>query len=335
MIKAIPAIEPTGAALFSAWGRSIMDVILHVGAHRTATTSFQRYAGEQRSWMGAQGITYWGPAHCRRTLFPGLFRTAAVNRWRQAARRAEGRIGMHCARADAAGTEQLLVSDENMLGSSVQCLRHRRLYPASGERMARLVEAFGGRLTRVVISLRAQDLWWSSAAALTLSRGHPLPSPAACEAISHSRRGWRDVITDMACALPGVDLRVHLFERDAGRPDLILQSALNRPAPRGSAPWLNRSPDLNQLRTCFAEESRDVTPLGAGQGRYIPFDAVQLTRLRELYADDLHWLVAGADGLAHLIEERPEQKTGTGLPPGIGTKGQDYDIREGQMAHHR
>lgn len=44
----------------------IMDVILHIGAQRTATTSFQAYMRANSADLSAQGIGYWGPHRTRR-----------------------------------------------------------------------------------------------------------------------------------------------------------------------------------------------------------------------------------------------------------------------------
>ncbi|MEW9921460.1 hypothetical protein AB2B41_17765 [Marimonas sp. MJW-29] len=315
-----------------------MDVILHLGAHRTATTTFQHYMRDHVDDLAAQGVGFWGPQRTRKSVFPGLFRATAAQKGRNVARRAEGRARMFARQAQKAGVSELLVSDENLLGTCVQNLHAKRLYPGAGERTARVSAAFGGQVRRIVLSIRSQEIWWASACALTVSRGHPLPSQARLDAIATSRRTWRDVITDIACAAPGAEIEVIPFETSAGRPDTILRAALGREVPRDSKlRWLNRSQDLRALRATLTEQGGDPDLLPDDVGRWQPFSQEQAAKLREDYADDLHWLFAGADGLAKLTEDARLERAGIILPSGAMTKGQGYDTgqSQGHLAQNR
>ena len=335
MTAAFPAARPTGAAHWHGWTRTLMDVILHLGAHRTATTTFQHYLRENAEDLAARGVAVWGPQKARTQIFPGLFRrSTAAQKGRNLARRAEGRIRMFVRRAQADGAVQLLVSDENLLGTPIACLRAARIYPASGERTARVSAAFGGQVRRIVLSIRAQDLWWASLAALTVSRGHPVPDAARIAAIAADRRSWRDVITDLACAAPGAEIEVIPFETWSGRPDRLLRAALAREVPPDcSLSWLNRSADLQMLRRRLAEQGANPDQLPDATGRWQPFSREEAAMLRENYADDLHWLMAGADGLARLTEDARLARAATMPPPGAEEKGQGND--KGRMAQSR
>lgn len=328
------ATWPNGAAYWQRLGQTLMDVILHLGAHRTATTTFQHYIRDHVEQLGTQDVAFWGPQQSRKSVFPGLFRNTVAQKGCNVAKRAEGRIRMFATQAQARGIRQLLISDENLLGTCVHNLRHKRLYPAAGERGARISAAFGGRVRRIVLSIRSQELWWASACALTVSRGHPVPTAQTCEAISLNRRTWRDVITDLACAAPGAEIEVMPFEMHAGRPEPMLCAALGRDVPTDTRRrWLNRSEDLQTLRARLAEQGGDPDLLPDAVGRWQPFSPEQATRLAENYADDLHWLSAGADGLAKLTEDARPIRADTSLTPGAMTKGQGYD--KGQLAQHR
>jgi hypothetical protein len=334
MNAVFPASQPDGAALWQRLGRTLMDVILHLGAHRTATTTFQNYMRDQMDDLSAEDVAFWGPRRSRKTVFPGLFRSMVATKGRNFARRAEGRVRMMCQQAQARGIRQLLVSDENLLGSCAQNLRLGRLYPAAGDRAARLAPAFGGRVRRIVLSIRSQDIWWASASAMVVARGHAVPSTAQCEAISRNSRSWRDVVTDLACAVPGAEIEVIPFEVHNGRPDQILQLALGADAPADDKlRWLNRSHDVQGLRRMLNDQGSDPDLLPDATGRWQPFSAEQTARLRENYADDMHWLIAGADGLATLTQDTHRTRAETNLPAGAMIKGQGYD--QGQLAQSR
>lgn len=333
MTAVTPVSRPMGAAVLSRAGTALMEIILHLGAHRTGTTTFQHYMRDHLAQLGAEKTGFWGPRRTRQSVFPGFFAKGGSAQARQRQRRAEGRIALHRSQAAGRGLDQLVISDENMIGTPRGCLIAGQLYPAIGMRMARFAAAFGGGFARVVLSVRSPDLWWASAAAMTVARGHPVPGPARFAAIAASARGWREVITDLACALPGTEIRVLPFERFAGRPAAVLGAALRRPVPADQQQlWLNRSPDLPSLRAALTAQGSDPALLPPGAGRWQPFTQEQTALLAERYADDLHWLYAGADGLAQLTEDESAQEAAQRPPRGTKTEGQDNDIAKGQLA---
>ena len=327
------AVSLPGLPRVAPWRKGIvrlMDIVLHVGSHRTGSTSFQHYLRGNRAHLMAQGTALWEPNMLRKGLFDGLFATPRMQNGRNLQRRAMGRVRLHAAQAKRAGAQRLLVSEENMIGAPRACLRAASLFPAIGERMARLDAAFEGRISRVVMCIRAQDLWWSSVAAYGVGRGHAMPDETRLAALAVSPRTWRDVITDMSCALPETEIHVMPFEQFVGRADRILEQATGHSAPPAHAEsWLNRSPDAAMLREKMAENgflTEDFPAhLATAEGRWNPFTPPQAAALREAYADDMMWLTAGADGLATLTEDRSRTRAGLTLPSGSMTKGQFHD----------
>jgi hypothetical protein len=313
-----------------------MDVILHLGAHRTGTTSFQNHLRAQPAALAAAGIGFWGPWRTRAGLLEGV---TAPRQSAAAAARREGRLAVNLAAAAGRGLSTLLVSDENMLGTPRRNLRRGALYHDAGERLARLSRAFGGP-RRVVLQIRALDAWWASALAWLLPRGEALPSAAQLARLAENPRGWRQVITDIACACPGSEIVVTPFEQFGNRPDRLLRVITGvdgLPPLRGSsaALWANRRPDLDRLRACLAERGQPGGWLSADGPRWQPFAPAQLACLRERYADDLHWLCAGADGLARLRQE--EAPAGPGHTPaaGLQERGRGHDGSARRLAPHR
>jgi len=332
--------------LVALWHKGIdklMEITLHLGAHRTGTTSFQQYLRNNRARLRADGTEVWEPQQLRKGMFDGLFAAPRMLNGRDQHARAVGRIGLHVAQAETSGAKRLLISEENMIGAPRACLRSASLYPAIGERMARLEAAFKGRITRVVMCVRAQDLWWSSVAAYSVARGHALPDAAKLEALATSPRTWRDVIADLACALPNAHIKIAPFEQYAGQFDAIAALALDRAAPHDNSwHWLNRSPNVSELRNKMNDFGVPVAclpaHLAAGEGRWNPFTTEQAANLREAYADDMMWLTAGADGLATLTEEFSRTRAGPSLPAGALKKGQYHDQDtddpvKGEVAH--
>ena len=327
---------------FGHWVRTkaqaLMDVILHLGAHRTASTSFQYYMRGHAQALGARNLAFWGPLRTRKGLFDGLTLPSGKFGVEKRRQRGVGRVRLALHRAKARGTRHLIVSDENMIGTVRENLSSERLYPSIGERMARFADAFDGRVTRVVLSVRALDAYWASALAFAVPRGVKTPEAAQLDRLVTQPRSWRAVITDLACAMPETQIVIAPFERMAGRPDDLLEYMLEgqiaAPA-RDADCWRNRAPELHALREVLADRGEDQNQLPMGEGRWMPFDRDQVLTLREVYADDMFWLRAGVDGLALLIEESGPDMAGLQPPAGPQIRGQGYDKQDQGLVRAR
>ncbi|MDW4499565.1 hypothetical protein R5H30_16345 [Sulfitobacter sp. D35] len=311
-----------------------MKVILHVGAHRTGTATLQDYMRTNAGALAEMGVGFWGPERRRAGLFARLDQKPG---WRglcrDPRRRAEGRIRLHLAEAERRGIRTLVISDAAMLGSLRSNFRARSLYPAAGERMARLARAFDGRLSTILLCVRSLELYWASAAGRVVMQGMAPPSAFRLRQIAARRRGWRDVVTDLACAAPGVRILVMPFERVAGRPQALLQHATGLDMPgEGSDIWLNRAPTAAELGEVSGGSAlRDAGLVEAGDGR-VTVPASLRSDLRRRYAEDMSWLRSGAEGLAVLTEDLARSDAGTDTPPRADVKGQDDEPEKGYLA---
>ncbi len=311
-----------------------MDIILHIGAHRTGSTSFQRYLQANRGRLSRLGIGGWGPWRTRKGLFHGL---AGRPETPTQAQRAAGRVQLNLNGTARRGVAVLVVSEENMIGSMRTNLRSGLLYPEIGERMARIHAGFGS-VRRIVLQIRSLETWWASTFAYMIPRGASVPDPRHLDFIAENTRSWRHVITDLSCACPGAEILVTPFERFAPHPDRLLHrmtGAMFLPRAEPGAFWANRAPYLPALREVLVDRGEDPAVLPEGEGRYQPFSDAAATALREAYADDLFWLQAGADGMAILTEEARSEKSGLNRMLGAAMRGQADDEDARRMAPTR
>lgn len=297
-----------------------MDVILHLGAHRTASTSFQHYMRASLARLETQGVGFWAPGDMEDT---GPVTSGPTPDEQLAV--ARGRIVTNLDHALSRGVQHLVISDENVIGTPGQLLGEGRLYSGIGERMARYCDVFDGRLTRIVLSIRSQDSFWSSVAAHAVAQGHDLPTSEQIARLAADKRGWRDVIIDLACAVTGIEIQIQPFEVFGSLPEhgLTAMTGVENPPTKHAREWLNRSPGRSELRAILTRRGEDPDFVPTGDGRWQPFDRDQTRALREAYADDLFWLRAGADGLAKFIEVTGPAKAGKHPPAGDTKRGQD------------
>ncbi len=307
-----------------------MEITLHLGAHRSASTSFQHYMRKNRARLLASGIGFWGPQQMRKGLLEGVFPRPGPMPAADQAARARGRIALAIAKAEEAVIKRLVISDENMIGTPRRNLRDMRLYPGIGERMARYGDALGDQVTCVALSIRAQDAWWASSIAFAVARGAQVPTRTELAHIACSPRSWRDVVTDLACALPQAEILVMPHEAFASVPEQRLSAMLGcTEVPRAHArEWLNRAPDLSALRRVLSDRGSDPALLPPGDGAWQPFGREECAAMREAYLDDLFWLRAGADGLATLTEKPGPDQVGQ-TPPALSQTGEQGHDRQG------
>ena len=312
-----------------------MKISLHLGAHRTASTVFQFYLRENAKALLGHRIGIWGPPRTRDGLLSGVVPVSGSGESPAAQfHTARTRIQQALDGARAKGLTHLVISDENMIGASRRNLRDCALYCDLAERMALFERAFAGRVSQMVLSIRSQESYWSSVAAFAVGRGHKLPDDAAVDRLVAAERHWREVITDLASAMPGAVIKVLPYEIWGGLPEckLSLITGLENPPMQHAREWINRAPSLPQLRQILRDRGADLTRLTRGEGRWHPFDHGQTMALREAYADDLFWLRAGAEGKATLIEKTRTGQMGITPHRTMTERGQTDGIEERRLA---
>ncbi len=314
-----------------------MDICLHLGAHRTGTTTFQRFMEQNSEVLLRRGISAVGPSKTRTGLLNGViknpeFATAEDDRL---ARRAIGRVKLHIAQAAESGVQNFVLSEENLLGTMSQNMSSCYLYSQVRERLARVAPAFDGRQLTVGVGIRSYDAHWSSQLAFRIKGGSALPREGKLDRLSTQPRRWRHVVEDISLALPEAKIIVWAFESWVGQPAQLLAAMTCRPLPaQGLRPieWANRSHSVQELRAILSESGNAgaAKKLAGQMGRYNPFPAMHRAKLKEDYRADIDWLEAGADGRAtYLI---PTGGTSGGYDM---TRGNSDDIEERHMAGAR
>lgn len=314
-----------------------MDIYLHIGAHRTATTTFQKYLMRNSKVLASTGLAVWGPKRLRDGFFSGLVKRPQdiTEDDQRRAHRSFGRISVELTLAERDGMQGLLISEENMIGSVRNNLREQRLYPDVAARLNRLRPAFGDKVRRVAVGIRSYDSYWASSLAFAVARGHRCPTTDMLDRLVTQPRRWRQVIQDVAATFDPAEIIVWPFEAVAGRPERKLErlAGPQRLLPAGGArDWCNASARAEELRDMATMQGQPGHLLPRGEGRWQPFDEAQKLAMRAQYAQDLAWLRDGADGMATLVEDRmTEVHSGEArkhAPLGQMRRGQRHDRQE-------
>ncbi len=316
---------PLCAALIEKVSR-IMDKVLHLGAHRTGTTSFQTFLKRNRAALSRRGVAVWEPDQIRSGLFQGVLHdpaqiTADVARL---AERSRGRINMEQSRLSKMGSNTLLISEENLIGAPMKNLRSGRLYDDAILRLMRLRTAIG-RVRSVTLLVRSYDSYWSSILSFGVLRGRDVPTSGDLDRLVTQPRRWRDLIADVAQVFPDARLIVAPFETFAAAPKSLAEQVLDADLSGDDLDttpiWKNASANCGRLAQVIDDRGCGGDINGSANVRWMPFYAHQRAALAGQYADDLMWLKSGADGVAEFIDTADAPLRRHNKLTGIGAMG--------------
>ena len=293
----------TLASLLEALGQ--MEICLHLGAHRTASTSFQVFMNANRKALTRQRVSIWGPGRTRSGLFAGLVRDPNLLQAddEELGARSIGRIKMELARVQNNDMTRLVISEENMIGTMGHNFKRSRLYGQAAARLKRFAPAFSGHKLRIGLAVRSYDSYWASALAFRIKSGSPLPETDQLDLLTTQLRRWRHVISDIADTFPEAELAVWSFEAWSNQPQRQLGALIGGSAPhdlKGGGATNNASLSAAEIGEIARERGQSdiADKLERQIGRYQPFDPDQIHKLRQDYATDIDWLINGSDGLA-------------------------------------
>ncbi|MDB4053290.1 hypothetical protein N9499_05045 [Octadecabacter sp.] len=203
-----------------------MDILLHLGAHRCASTTFQSYLWNNRVALSKQGLTCWTPKRTRNGLLRGLVRHPALISVQDERDGIQsiGRMRVEISRLRNSGQDSLLISEESIRGSMRNNVLDTRLYALLGERLKRFQPAFEDHRLTVGLSIRSYEDFWASRLVLLVARGGALPTDDLLDYLTTQPRRWRNMIRDIAAAFPDVEIVVWPFKRFADKPDAQLNA---------------------------------------------------------------------------------------------------------------
>jgi len=282
-----------------------VDVTLHLGAHRTGTTTLQKYLEENRDNLGEIGTEFWGPKQTRAGLFAGLEKRSnrLTNKEALHGKRACDLIRTTLEQLKMKGVKSLIVSEENMIGTMWGNLSNCQLYAETQDRLQRFAGGFERHCTRVAISIRSYEEYWASVLASLTERGRIVPNKREMDRLVIQPRRWRDVITEIAGVFPSAELVVWSFETMAGRMNdqLALLNGGSVPKQmRGQNNWHNASAGSAKLRQVLGDGGHTTLAekIPDGASRWQPYDVNQIAAFQAQYNEDIAWLRSGADGIA-------------------------------------
>ncbi|MEM9523044.1 MAG: hypothetical protein AAF982_03470 [Pseudomonadota bacterium] len=201
-------------------------IVLHLGAHKTATSHLQKSLQRNGTALERMGVSFLPPAHYRQTfasLQIELRDGADIENLRRTAK--------HLVRGAANGKRRLILSDENIMGNMPRLMKENDIYPWARGRVGRTVRILSYYRPEICLAVRNLAGFIPSAYGEALRHApyrsfERFVSNADLHALS-----WARLIGKLASAARETKFFVWRYEDyDAHKTD-ILQALLNAACP--------------------------------------------------------------------------------------------------------
>jgi len=190
-----------------------MQIVLHIGAHKTASTYLQDRLAAHRDALARAGVALATPPDIRGRIETARARLGPLRLVAGRSRRLLVRaVAETVADAAAAGAARLLLSEENVLGPMDPLLDDAPFYKRAGDRLADLMAVLAGHDVTLALAVRNYGSFYSSVWGFRIREGY-VPFGADLKARLLARSGeWPDLVARLAGAAPGVPLTIWKYE---------------------------------------------------------------------------------------------------------------------------
>ncbi|HQU67110.1 MAG TPA: hypothetical protein PLI43_02815 [Albidovulum sp.] len=193
-------------------GRDPLEIVLHIGVHRTGTTALQRSLGRQAKRLAAAGVVFWGPKVLREAKIAGILAAGE-----QAVQAGQGDPGSRASDGFLTALPQagrLILSDENMAGTMHRNWTQGTLYPEVSPQLRAVLSLLPARPVAIYLTVRDFAGYWQSA----FSHLHRVRGVSLFDATRLSAspgNSWLPALRAVRAACPEAPLHVARYDRTA------------------------------------------------------------------------------------------------------------------------
>ena len=198
-----------------------MDLVLHIGAHRTGSTMVAQSLAATIDAYPDCGVVLWGPRHLR--AIPGF--QAAASKFNGDIEPVDknaavdlDELASHFTREIAKerdkGTRTLILSEENVMGTMRQNFLKGRFYGDVLRRLAGFDSLLPQSAVRIALGIRDYGKVWTSAFHYMTQMGREQPDKdVARYTMMNDRRGWPEIAAEIRTVWPQSELLMWRQER--------------------------------------------------------------------------------------------------------------------------
>ncbi|MEL7154548.1 MAG: hypothetical protein AAFN51_12300, partial [Pseudomonadota bacterium] len=212
-----------------------VKVVLHLGAHKTASTYLQARLAKSSNRLRQMQVGYVDLKTFREVVSRAGGLRRCQHRYAMLSQRTlRAELSGLIRRENILGAERVVLSDENILGHLGDLSNAGKFYPTAGPRLRVVREALRDWDLEIVVSVRDYVTFlpsvWSH---MVLRDGFRPFSPQVARSFLTGGRGWAEVLQDLQRAAPGVPLHLWTFEEFAKLEADVLETLVG-PVPRSA-----------------------------------------------------------------------------------------------------
>ncbi len=192
-----------------------MEIYLHLGAHKTATTYLQMRLQQNATLLARAGVHAPPLMTLRRRITPLLGPSTRpglsgfYGRFRLARE-----LGALISEAEQSGASRMVLSEENLIGSCSRVINRSGFYSKARQRLAALARALPQEPCEVMLALRSYAGFYTSAYGEWLRKGgqyRPFDQTLKQQFITEAG-GWPGLVADIRAAFPAARLVIWDFD---------------------------------------------------------------------------------------------------------------------------
>lgn len=284
-----------------------MEIILHLGAHKTASTYLQKRLNRSQGRLKRHQIVFHGPKSLRPRINKALGDQRRLSRIESQARRRECLASL-IETEEAAGAKRLVLSEEQLIGSLRDLIGGKDFYEDAAIKLEPIADALAGRPVQIMLSVRGYANFLASAYGQVVRGWRFMPFDEKMRAhLLNQTLGWPELVETVLASFPSTtQVTLWPFEDFAAVERQVLDCFVGPAAAQlikplhdnpMSAPsqtaidWLHARAQGGHPPDQGTVDSAHETALkGHGHPAFDPWSAEERSYLDARYRQDLVWL---------------------------------------------
>jgi len=233
-------------------------VVVHLGAHKTATTFLQNSLNAARADLAVAGCQLLLPVDLR-----GQEQVRRVAPWNGPDRRRAVQAGTQAAlralieeAAGAPGTRRVVLSEESLIGSSHSNLTSAALYPDFADNLRLFPRALDHPNVTFLFAVREYGAFFSSNLTTTARRGKLFNTEDLRARLPRLPRRWPDILGELRVAFPFARLRTWRYEDFRDLTGAVFDALTGQAVPRVEG-RVNETLSQPAMETLWAQADAD------------------------------------------------------------------------------
>ncbi len=279
--------------------------VLHLGAHKTATTYIQRKFAQNRGVLKRNDLHFFKLEQLRKSFTPLVYGAGKENR------------AFIAQMAELAAAGDVIVSEENILGMAGELVKKGTFYPDAASRVKLVVKTLNVSAPDIYLSLREYSAFVVSMYCEYLRHQKFIKFETYMDAFRESGFNWVKVIRDVRSAAPNARIYLWDFAKFRTCENQILSHMIGFDAAELNSQDESVRESFSQIAISAYEalgtvlegkEHRKMLqilsvnfPRGEQYPAFKPLSQKEMASYQQKYAEDLEFIAREFEGVSFVV----------------------------------